>query len=137
MRGILPASDIPEIDRRTVKFGTGGSGCTVTTPSTTFSAGDTIRFAANLEREVRADEVVTIALSVDGEVVGSDVLGEPMSRTFNAPGDCVAGFLHWAYAAPPWSDLLAFPISLTTGHYRVAFSAGGKVLSRGEFDVGP
>jgi hypothetical protein len=136
-RGILPASEIPEIHRGTVEFGPSGSGCSVTTPSTTFSVGDAIRFAANLERLVRADEVVTIALSVNGEVVGGDVLGEAMSRTFDAPGDCVAGFMHWAYAAPPWRDLSAFPISWSTGHYLLELSVEGRVLSRGEFDVGP
>jgi hypothetical protein len=136
MRGILPASDVPEIDRGTVKFGTGGSGCGVTAPSKTFSVSDTIRFAANLEREVRADEVVTIRLWVDGQLVDGDVPGEAASRTFDVPGTCIGGVLHWAYAAPPWSHLLAFPISLTTGHYRVTFLAGG-VLSQGEFDVGP
>ncbi len=52
-------------------------------------------------------------------------------------GDCVGGLLYWAYAAPPWSELSAFPISWTTGHYRLDLSAGGKVLAQGEFDVGP
>jgi hypothetical protein len=137
MRGILPASGIPEIHRGTVEFGSSGSGCSVTTPSTTFSVDDAIRFAANLEREVRAGEIVTIALSVNGDVVGGDVPGEAMSRTFNAPGDCVAGFMHWAYAAPPWRNLSAFPIPWTTGHYLLKLSVGRRVLARGEFDVGP
>jgi hypothetical protein len=75
---------------------------------------------------------VSIALSVDGAL-----LGEPATRTFDVPGDCIGGVLHWAYAAPPWSDLSAFPISWTTGHYRLELSAGGKVLAAGEFDVGP
>jgi hypothetical protein len=129
--GILPAFEVPETHRGTVEFGSGGSGCSVTMPSTTFSVGDTIHFAANLEREVRADEVVTIVLSVDG-----DVLGEPATRAFDVRGDCIGGLLYWAYAAPPWSDLSAFPISWTTGHYRLELSAGGTVLAGGEFDVG-
>jgi hypothetical protein len=132
MRGILTASEVPEIHRGTVEFGSGGSGSSVTTPSTTFSVGDTIHFAANLEREVQAGEVVAIALSADGQS-----LGEAASRTFGVPGDRIAGLLYWAYAAPPWVDLSAFPISWTTGHYRLELSVGGKVLSRGEFDVGP
>jgi hypothetical protein len=124
-RGIFPASEAPEARGGTVEFGSGGSGCSVTTPSASFSIGDTIHVAASLERELRADEVVTIALA-----------GETASRTFDVPGDCIAGVLYWAYAAPPWSDLSTFPIAWTTGHYRLEFSAGGEVLAEGEFDVG-
>jgi len=131
MRGILPASEVPALHRGTIEFGSGGSGCRVTTPSTTFSVGDTVHFVANLEREVRADEAVTIALSVDG-----DVLGEPASRMFDMPGDCIGGLSYWAYAAPPWGELSTFPISWRTGHYRLELSAGGKLLASGEFNVG-
>jgi hypothetical protein len=131
LRRILLASELPAIRRGTVEFGSGGSGCSVIMPATTFSVR-AIHFAANLEREVRAGETVTVTLSVDG-----DLLGEPASRTFDVQGDCVDGLLYWAYAAPPWSDLSAFPISWTTGHYRLNLSAGGKVLAEGEFDVGP
>jgi len=130
LRGILPASGVPGIRRGTVEFGSVGSGCSVIMPATTFSVR-AIHFAANLEREVRAGEAVTVTLSVDG-----DLLGEPASWTFDVQGDCVGGLLYWAYAAPPWSDLSAFPISWTTGHYRLDLSAGGKVLAQGEFDVG-
>jgi hypothetical protein len=141
MGRIYPAREAPERRRGTIEFGSGGSGRIITTPSATFSVGDTIRFAASLEREVRAGEAVTIALSVDGGAQGEvegrrDVVFET-SRSFDMPGDCIGGLLYWLYAAPPWSDLSAFPVSWTTGHYRLELSAGGKVLAEGEFDVGP
>ena len=137
MRAILPAPDSLRLLRGAVEFGAGGSDCGVTTPTTTFSAGDTVHFAAHLERAVRADEVVSIALSVNGAWVDPDPLGPGASRTFDGPGDCVAGVLHWAYVAPAGVDYSTFPRAWTVGHYGVEVSVGGQVLSRGEFGVKP
>ena len=110
-------SQVLEVLRGTIEFGTGGSGCIVTAPATSFSSGNSIYYAAYLSREVAAGEVVNQRVLQDGTEVAA------VPRTFDVAGVCIGG---------------SIPANaLTPAHYRVEFAAGTETLAVGEFDFGP
>jgi hypothetical protein len=111
-------SQAQEEQRGTVEFGTGGAGCDIEGRSSSFPSGvASIYEVAHLAREVRAAEVVTFRISLDGRQVAS------VPRTFDASGDCFGGTLP--------GELL------TRGRYRVEYLVGAEPLASGEFDIVP
>jgi hypothetical protein len=103
----------------TVEFGTGGSGCTVQGPASSFPSGTgagAIYDVAHFSREVSTGEVVTFRVLQDGKELAA------VPRAFADAGDCLGG---------------ALPAGLPAAHYRIEYLAGTELLAAGEFDIGP
>lgn len=102
----------------TVEFGTGGSGCRVDGPASSFPAGvASVYDVAHFAREARAGEVVVFTVARDGVELAS------VPRTFDVAGDCLGGVLPGSL--------------LTPGRYRIELVAGADTLAAGEFVIGP
>ena len=110
-------SQVEEALRGTIEMGTEtGSGCSVSSSTSSFSADDTLYFAVHLAREVPAGEIVTVRLLQDGAEL------ESTARTFEESGTCLTGSVPASGFDP--------------GHYRLEYLAGSEQLASGEFDIG-
>ena len=110
-------SQVQEILRGTIEFGTSGSTCVVSAPASSFSSSNSIYYAAHFAREVPVGEAVTQRLLQNGTEVAA------VPRTFEVAGDCVEGTIG--------AD------ALTPGHYEMEYAVDVEVLAKGEFDIGP
>ena len=113
---IFLGSQVQSVLRGSIQFGTGGSGCSVTGLATSFPASAKIHSAAYLERDVRAGETLTLA------VTAADGTSETTDQTFVTSGSCL------------YDDL---PSGLPAGHYVLEYRSGTEVLSHGAFDITP
>lgn len=100
-----------------VTFGTSGTDCAITTPSSTFVPTDTIRAAAEFFPILPAGTHVTIWLSRESR----EVEGSRETLVLDAPAGCVSGRV---------SDT-----PLAAGHYRWEASPDNAAEAIGEFDV--
>jgi len=113
---IFLGSQVQSILRGSIQFGNGGSECSVTGLATTFPASAAIHSAAYLERDVRAGETLTLAVTY------ADGTTETTNQTFPTSGSCL------------YDDL---PSGLAAGHYVMEYRSGTEVLSHGAFDITP
>ena len=104
---------------RTMSFGTGGSGCEVVTPASSFPAGQEVRTIATFQPplETGTEVIVTVELN------GTELDEHRMTMELTEPANCVFGTLP----------------DLDPGRYRVEVGvmSGPKSLIAGDFEVTP
>jgi hypothetical protein len=100
----------------TIEFGTGGTGCSVTEPATTFPASAAIHSVAYLPRDTRVGETITVAVTYpDGTTETNDEAAGQVAS-------CVTQEI-----SP----------GLAPGHYALQYRSASEVLATGGFDITP
>jgi hypothetical protein len=114
--GILNTAGIGTAATYTVGFGTGGTGCELSTSGDTFPAGTEVRIVATFSPNLPAGSTVSVSMERNGTALPS----QHVTIRVDEPMNCIHGTIP----------------SLDAGHYRVLYesaSIAGPISA--EFDI--